>query len=206
MKKTLYGSGIFIILLACILLVLWIIKQCDGISCISTDQLLLRPHPTVYEHTKNTYRALYMSDFGFFRVEKQTGLSQMEADTLSKTTTMQLEGLFNVARSPYPGPLSDKITCDPLYQPNVSTYNTPLTTMTIIKSYVNDQLQYGTCIENQIAYVAHIALIFCKNRSSWYKAELFIPKTKNEDAIYITNQLDSLNSPHTTLIKLIHCR
>lgn len=160
--------------------------RCMNMSCITTKHLLIGNVIEIYEQTPKTYRALFSTTFGLFRVEKQSGLSAADAKNLTDITLMKMQGLFDNARSPYPGPLSDEIACSNKYKPTPITYNTPSTDMILYTGYANNRLQYGTCIDDQITHKGYIALLYCKNYASWYKAELLIPIHEvQNDVVYI---------------------
>ena len=161
--------------------------RCSTLQCITINHLSLTSINTEYESTRKTYRALFNTPYGLFRIEKQSGISKKDADNLTTVTVMTVQGLFDNARSPYPGPLSDEITCDNKFVPTPEVYQTQQTTMTWFSGYVNNRLQYGTCIDDQIAYKGYTALFYCKNNRTWYKAEILtLIKGEMNDNVYIS--------------------
>jgi hypothetical protein len=141
-------------------------------SCISLPDSATWKQKEVYEQTPHTYRALYSRGDTLIRVEKQNDLNAQDAHTLTEATVMQIEGLLHTAVSPYPGLISDKITCDTKYLPVITTIPTKTTEITSFVGYLNDRLQYGSCIDDQIQYKTYVALFYCQNQSSWYKIEI----------------------------------
>lgn len=165
--------------------------RCSKLSCINLALIAPFQKQEVYESTNKTFRAIYTTAHGLLRIEKQSLLSSTDAETLTKANIMTIQGLFANARSPYPGPLSDEIVCDTKFKSEPLTYTTTSTTMTILIAYANNRLQYGSCIDDQILYKGYIAMFYCKNHRSWYKAELLIPIS---DAINDASFIEQLHT------------
>lgn len=186
MKKY-YFIILFLLLTLAGFFIYYFLFRCNKLQCITTRHLSLTSVNSVYESTRKTYHALYNTPYGLFRIEKQSGLSKKDADNLTTVSVMTAQGLFNNARSPYPGPLSDEITCDKKYAPTPETYQTASATMTLFNGYTNNRLQYGTCIDDQVVYKGYTALFYCRNYRTWYKAEILIPmKDGINDNVYIS--------------------
>ena len=177
MKRKIKNS--FYILLPIILLILGIFiyttQSCKKISCISFPDKPIWTQKEVYEQTMHTYRALYSNGAMLMRIEKQNNIAVKDAHSLTTATVMQIEGLLHTAVSPYPGLISDKITCDTKYQPTITTVSAKDGDITTFIGYLNDRMQYGSCIDDQIQYKTYVALFYCQNQSSWYKLELMTP-------------------------------
>jgi len=181
MKKYLIGA-----VFSLGILFFFLFFRCSQLSCISITHLAPFQKQEVYESTRKTFRAVYTTASGLFRIEKQASLSSSDAETLTKATVMTIQGLFANARSPYPGPLSDEIVCDNKFKSEPELYTTDSTAMTTLIAYANSRLQYGSCIDDQILYKGYIAMFYCKNHASWYKAELLIPIAEaTEDASFM---------------------
>jgi len=185
MKKYYFKFLLFLILFG--FCVYFFLFRCTKLQCISTDHLSLTSINSVYESSRTTYRALYNTPYGLFRVEKQSDLSKKDADNLITVAVMTAQGLFNNARSPYPGPLSDEITCDNKFAPKPTISKTASTTMTWFSGYLNNRMQYGTCIDDQVVYKGYTGLFYCQNHRTWYKTEILIPmKEEINDNVYIS--------------------
>lgn len=175
-----------------IVLILFFLFRCTTLSCITINHLAPFTHQELYESTPKTFRALYTTKEGLFRIEKQAFISPGEAEMLTQATRITIQGLFSNAQSPYPGPLSDEIICDTTFIPNPDVQPTIDGNRTVFTAYANNRLQYGSCIEDQILYKGYIALFYCPNHASWYKAELLVPiKLAIEDAPFF-HQLDAI--------------
>lgn len=181
-----YFLLLFIICLGVVLYVFYQKNKCHAISCITTKQLNITSVNAIYEQSTKTYRALYNTSYGLLRVEKQANLSESEAQLLTKASIMTTQGLFASARSPYPGPLSDKISCMDKYKINTQEFVSKSTAMTWFVSYTNNRLQYGVCVDSEIAYTGYVGILYCKTQKSWYRIELLVSSTKTEyDPSYI---------------------
>jgi hypothetical protein len=125
------------------------------------------------------------------RIERHR-TNEKDASTLTQITLMKIQGLFENARSPYPGPLSDEITCDQKFKLVPKTSQNKDLSLTSFSGYLNNRMQYGTCVDNQVTYKAYSALFYCANHSSLYQLELIIPITKigsDENYFNLLNQI-----------------
>lgn len=158
-----------------ILYFLFIKFWCKNISCINTTPLSILRVQDIYENSTKSFRGLYVTKDGLFRVEKYTRITPQEAEHLTTVSLMTIQGVFENAHSPYPGPLSDEITCDNKYKPQPYIYQQSSLTMTVYSGYFNDRLQYGSCINDQITHKGYVAIFYCNDHHAWYKTELLIP-------------------------------
>jgi hypothetical protein len=177
-----------------VLLIYWVMNvfSCRSYSCISLSFSKSWNEKEVYENTGKAYRALLTSSEGLVRIEKYAKLGLSDAQNLTNIRLMRMEGLFENARSPYPGPLSDEISCDTKYKPVSETFSVNTTDVTYINGYLNNRMQYGTCIDNQVVYQGYNALFYCKNHLSWYQIELIIPSDKTQPEEYYKNLFRSI--------------
>lgn len=167
---------------------LYMTRTCREISCISFPGISTWQRKDVYEQTSNSYRAIYAKDNEFMRVERYGGLNPNDADSLTKAKVMQIDGLLETAVSPYPGLLSNRITCDNRYLPTPAAFTATNTTGTSFIGYLNNRLQYGSCIDDQIMYTSYVALFYCKSHNSWYQLEHIVPRNS---AVSDQSQIDA---------------
>ncbi len=165
---------------------------CNELQCIVFPLVKNSTQTEVYEKTDRSYLALYTLPDILVRVEKRSKLSQEDANTLTKITVMRMQGQFETARSPYPGILSDAITCDPKFDikpVNVSNNNLPILFFT---GFVNNRKQYGSCIDEEIQYTGLNSIFYCTKQKSWYRIEALIPKAAEADTASYTQQLQRI--------------
>ena len=162
-------------------------KACNRISCLTFPVLEKGKITDIYEDSRDAFRAMYQTSEGMMRIAKYSHISKEDGATMSKITEMKIEGLFDAARSPYPGPLSDTITCDNKYKPMPHNIKAVDTSIIVFYGYLNNRLQYGTCVDDQITQKSYNALIYCENQQSWYQLELMVPIQKaKEDQYYFS--------------------
>lgn len=138
----------------------------------------------IYEYTDSTYRALFVRDDDMMRIEKNSHMNKNDADLLSKVTTMKITGLFDDARSPYPGMISDRIKCDEQYKPKIQQLQNNGLNITYFIAGLNNRLQYGSCIDQQLPYVAFNALFYCPNQKARYHVEFITPRKNTSGETY----------------------
>ena len=164
-------------------------RRCEKISCITIPMLPPKPDIDLYENSRDAYRALYKGDHEKIRIAMYQTKDANTAELRNQATIMKIDSLYENARSPYPGTLSEIISCENKYKPKPFIFQSKDSTMTLYKGYLNNRLQYGTCIDNQITQKVYSALFFCDNHSSWYQLELIIPVNAAEPDEYFFNQL-----------------
>ncbi len=168
-------------------------KQCNEIQCIRLSLLKNPMRTDVTEKTDKSFLALYTYPSYLIRVEKRSGLSSHDAETLSKVTIMRMQGQFETARSPYPGILSDAITCDKKFDINPQTIQHGPEQLTFFTGFLNNRTQYGSCIESEIAYTGLNAIIYCDRQHSWYRLEALVPQTSNQDISALTKEMQNIS-------------
>jgi len=165
---------------------------CRRLNCVSLNSINTWKEQEVYENTPLIYRSLFTASGYLVRVEKNLRLSKKDADDLTLVNIMKVEGLFNKARSPYTGEISNEISCDNKYKPEVKeiTLNGIKTTYYI--GWLNDRFQYGACLDDQLTYKAYNALFYCQNQKTLYHLEFIAAiKDKPEDSFFL-DQIESI--------------
>ena len=165
--------------------------RCEEMQCIQLPTLSKAIRKDITENTDTSYVALYSLPEYMIRVEKRSGLSAEDAQTLTKVTIMRMQGQFETARSPYPGILSDAITCDQKFDIHPEDITNKKQHMTFFTGYLNDRKQYGSCLDSEIAFTGLNAIFYCPNHKSWYRIEALIPKESNTNISDITHMVQS---------------
>lgn len=165
------------------------ITLCRNYTCIDLPLLANAKETEVYEQTKTSYRALLSASDGQIRFSRHSGLTKTDAATLTQVTIMKIQGLFDNALSPYPGPLSSVVRCDDKYKPTPKIEKNGLTEITMFTGFLNNRLQYGSCIDSQLTHKGYSAIMYCEKEQAWYHVELIVPLDGKPDDTRIFNQL-----------------
>lgn len=147
-------------------------SRCPGITCVSFSGKERFKTTTVYENTATSYRALLDNGSVLLRVEKYRA-GKDDAQMYADAKAMQILGLYEDAKSPYPGMLSDRISCDDRYKPVFQEHGSAATVFT---GLLNSEMQYGTCIDDQIAFSVAGAMTYCPQEGVWYFLEFMESK------------------------------
>lgn len=146
-----------------------------------------------YQNTDNVYRALYTNDKDILRVEIRAGINKNEAQKSIDAQTARMEALFADATSPYPGDITNEISCNSKFKPKMAIENINGIRITHFTGYLNNRLTFGACTEDQAVYKGIEALFYCNNQSKLYQLEIIAPTdmfTAKED--YFNKMLQSI--------------
>lgn len=168
-------------------------ETCEEVQCISIPLLESKTGVEVSEKTKISYLALYTLPSQFIRVERRSDISNEDAETLTKVTVMRMQGQFETARSPYPGILSDAITCDSKFDIHPQSIQNGTQSLMFFTGYLNNRKQYGSCLDSEIQYTGLNVILYCDSHDSWYRIEALIPTKSGEDVTSITNQFKQIS-------------
>lgn len=160
--------------------------SCDRLSCIRITGSQTWKESAVYEHTNTSYRALLNGDHLTIRVEKYSPLSAYDAALLTKVDGMKILGLFDDARSPYPGDISDRITCDKSLKPTIAHLQANGADITYYAGWLNNRLQYGTCTDTDLPYIAYNAYFYCPEERADYHLEFITARENKNDGSYLS--------------------
>lgn len=164
-------------------------SQCLGYSCISFAGMERFRIEEEYENSSKTYRALLRDNEVRIRIEMYADISSEDAASYDKIKVMNIESLYETAKSPYPGALSNEIECGKEYRPQVGKHTVNTVPSTYIRGYLNDRLQYGACLKEELEYESFLVLFHCPSQKKWYQFEIITPLGQQMDNKRI---LDSL--------------
>lgn len=193
MKK----APIYIIVL---LLIAWCLlfivdNSCKKYSCVTFNAIQNFKETEQIESTKISYKGILTNGAIRVRLEVYTAPSQEVADGFTQTKLMQLQGLYENGRSPYPGELSNEILCEERFKPAIKNGLLNGMKVAFVTGYLNDRLQYGSCLESQTPYVGKSALFYCTDQKKWYSFETIAKKSDS-----------SLDKETTYLIQSLKCK
>lgn len=192
-----------------VLILAWIFLQKTVLTCSSYECLLFPDKKfwkiqTVYENDSSAWRGILIQSDYLVRLERYSHIPLSDAADLTKIRIMQIQGLFDSARSPYPGVISDRIVCDDSYKPKPKVLTTTSgVEITYFSAFLNDRLQYGTCSDDAISYKGYTALFSCGQTNDWYSLELIIPAKKvASDSVY-TGLFSQIGCVHPSVMDRI---
>lgn len=97
---------------------------------------------------------------------------------------MKIRALYDRAPAPYPGEITDTITCDTEFVPVVSKKRSPGgTDMAIVSNYyLTNRMIHGACTDDIAFYRGYTAFFYCEHRKNVYALEFIGPKTASVSA------------------------
>jgi len=155
--------------------------KCSKYSCISFDGMDNYRVEEEYESTSKVYRALLRHDELRIRIEAYADISAENANSYDKIKTMNIQSLYETAKSPYPGALSNEIDCGKDYRPQIGNLAINGVPSTYIQGYLNDRFQYGACLKEELVYKSSLVLFHCPLQKKWYQFELIRPLARPVD-------------------------
>lgn len=154
-------------------LVLAYARGCRAYSCITLPGFSGWKQDEVYEHTGKIWRGMLSSERRLMRLEVVFRVSPAEAAEFTNIRLMAIEGLYDTVQSPYPGAVSATIRCDERYKlhPTVIIAKDGMP-VTYASGFLNARMQYGACVDNQLAYAGSIGFFYCAKRQFWVQMEV----------------------------------
>lgn len=169
---------ILVIMTVCIVgISIFIIKgeSCNQLNCLIFNRKSQYIFKTEYENTDKAFRALYSNKDQLLRMEVYSQTSGQQSDNFVEYKKMQIMGLYEDAKSPYPGTISDKITCDRKYKPVFKTLKNNWLKLEYYSGYLNERMQFGSCIDDQLVYNNQAVMFYCSSQKKWYHLEFISP-------------------------------
>ncbi len=171
-------------------------RDCSKLSCLSFETKELYRTDTEYENNEKAYRAMFQNDNLQLRVEIYSQVTPQQAAEYNEYKKMQLMGLYENARSPYPGAISDQISCEDKYKPKFRQLQTTTLKIDYYIGYLNNRMQYGSCTDEQLKYRSAVAMLYCLAQKKWYLLEFITPIDQPDDrTIQIIQSMSCLNQP-----------
>lgn len=185
--------GIFIagiVILGLFLIGVWYqtLTKCKGLACVTFDGKENYKVKTIFEENKKAYRAVWSTGKTQLRIEKYLNISEDEAASFNEYKSMQIASLYEDAKSPYPGVLSDRISCEGKYKPIFKKISDDSLNKETYSGYLNARMQFGSCIQDQLVYESNAAIFYCKSQKAWYQLEFISPINQKPSNIQHTIQ------------------
>lgn len=184
MKKIIY----FLFIICSLLALLYTLSNpCRTKSCVDfpgDSSWILKE---TYENTPEVWRGLYQHPDYLVRIARYRVKDEAQATGYTQIHSMQMETLYEKSQSPYPGAVSDTVECQAEYLPVTQTISAENgLDMAVYTAFVNDRLNYGACIDDQITYKGYNTAFYCKNIHQWYNLDIFVSKENlQQDSVYL---------------------
>lgn len=132
---------------------------CKNLTCITFPPTIQPSLVEVYEASDRAYRALFSTTKYLFRISASRPGAN-DPDNLIDANVLRMQTLFDHAPAPYPGDISDTITCDKKFKPSYHTISRN-DTIRYFLGYLNDRLVFGSCSSSDSTYEGVLAFMYC---------------------------------------------
>ncbi len=145
---------------------------CDNLNCFTIKNQYSYTQKELYTNQSDRYRALWTAGNRLLRVDARTVIESTANEELHAEIA-RMKALFEKAPAPYPGDISDAVTCDPSYIP---TYHERKTSnLFYFVGFLNDRLTFGSCSESDARYKGIMAFTYCSETKTLLRIELIGP-------------------------------
>ena len=150
--------------------------SCKKIFCLSLKNVSEYKLKDVYEENRYIFRGLYEKGNILLRLEERINSTKSEAEQAIKTQITRTQGLFDEAQAPYPGDISNIVSCSSEYEPKYNTVVKDKIQITQFSGFVNERLVFGSCTADQFKYFDTLSMFYCDKQKKFFQVELIIPK------------------------------
>lgn len=151
-------------------------SYCSKIECLYFEEIDKFNLKDIYEDSKSVYRALFSHNQDYLRIEIRSDVKQETADRYINAQITRMKALFENTRSPYPGEISDTISCDEKFKPDIKSDLINGINVTHFSGFLNNRMTYGACTDDQAEYRGVFTLFYCQKQNKLYQLEIFSPK------------------------------
>lgn len=179
-------------------LIIWYVnfrsdKNCRRLKCISFAGIENFRIKETYENGELVYRALWQDGNALLRVEVHSGVTAVLFGENIGTEIAQIKSIYDKARSPYPGEISDEIVCDRKYVPDMRRDTVNGIDVNFFSAFLSDRLTYGACTADTAVNKVFGVFLYC-------------PATRRQISLeWITRVEESPQIDDLTRLKSIHC-
>jgi len=150
--------------------------SCKKIFCLSLKDASEYKLKEIYEENQYIFRGLYGKDDILLRLEIRYNATKSEAEQAIKNQIMRTQALFDEAAAPYPGDISDIVSCSKEYIPKHTTKTKNEVSISHFSGFVNERLVFGSCTADQLKYFDTLSMFYCDKQKKFFQVELIIPK------------------------------
>lgn len=191
MKKTLFlcatimlaASGLF-----------YFVAPCWGPACYFRKHLTTYKTTSIYQNTDRLLGILLERKHNKIRADAWTNIAKEDADEVMNNFIIKMHALYEKAASPYPGEVSNAISCAEEYRPKYSNETNNGRETHLFVGFANDRLAFGACEDDLITKRASVVMYYCAKQKRLYKFELFTPISESVEMFtQETNNIRSLS-------------
>lgn len=153
--------------------------DCRHLVCLSLKNIDQYKIKKTYEDNRYSFRALYEKENILLRIEVRNNFSAQEAQQAIQSQITRTREIFEEAQAPYPGELSDIISCGKEFQPVYSTKVQNGIQIAYFSGFINDRLVFGSCAGDQAKYKDTLAMFYCPSQEKFYQLEAIIPNNNS---------------------------
>ncbi len=147
---------------------------CEQLNCIRMNGLSTYQEKEIYSNTPLIYRALFSHDERLLRIEARQIAANSAAQELNASVT-KMKAMFENAPAPYPGEISDTVSCDQKFVPTYTEMNNNNSRLNVFVGYLNNRLTFGSCSLDQAVYKGALIFTYCPQTSLIVRLELIAP-------------------------------
>lgn len=153
--------------------------SCRRLSCLSIDGFNKYQLNEVFQENDHAFRASYKNSDAIMKVETIYNLDKNDARQYIDAGVAKIEGVYTESLVPYPGVASQQTGCQTKFQPLLKKVTTN-TEISYFTGYLNSNLTFGTCIEEQITHKGILAFLYCPKSKQGYQIEIVATKDSFE--------------------------
>lgn len=147
---------------------------CSHLDCIDMSGISSFQLKEIYTDTPQIYRALYIHDQQYLRVEALKTSSTTASSELEAAIT-KMKAMYEKAPAPYPGEVSDSIVCDSSFIPTFKEIYSNNSRIGLFVGYLNNRMTFGSCSQDQAVYKGALAFTYCPKKELLLRIELMAP-------------------------------
>jgi hypothetical protein len=184
-KNKKFNFGYFIILVVVILFITLFyvltskFSKCLALDCVSFTGKETYQLNEVFENQKGSFLAEYNSKDSVLRVEV-VDQDINEANKLIKSRIARIQGQYEEAISPYPGEISDSISCPLELKPEFKSYEENNISVTSFLVKLNERMVTGQCDSNLTKYNSYNYYFHCLGSGKTFFIEEIYNKSFQE--------------------------
>ncbi len=186
---------VFLLFLATIIFgsTFYVVQSCNGPECYFRKHLKEYKKEEVYQNTDRLYGVLLKKSNNKVRADTWMNITQEDAEKVIKNYLIKMYTIYEKAVSPYPGEVSNAISCALEYQPTYTKEKIGEKEAHIFTGFANDRLVFGACAGDLITNRSAVVMFYCEPQKRLYKFELFSPvKNSIEEFNKETNSLKTM--------------
>ena len=153
-------------------------SSCTGLSCISFNESGSFKTQEIYQSDENSFRGLFTNGKEKIRIDVKSGIKQKSASEEISIMITKMKKLYEKERSPYPGEISDTVSCDEKYIPKWNSKETNGIEVNYTTAFLNDRMVYGACTEEQLTSKSLFVAFYCPKQQKLYQMEIINDKNK----------------------------